>query len=55
MFLLCKKLLNVKEKKKGTSKTSMRLWPKGKKSFTCFDTVYGEGIFEKVKLHAEYT
>lgn len=24
-------------------------------SLTCFDKVYGEGIFEKVKLHAEYT
>lgn len=26
-----------------------------KHSLTCFDKVYGEGIFEKVKLHAEYT
>lgn len=26
-----------------------------KNSLTCFDKVYGEGIFEKVKLHAEYT
>lgn len=61
VFLLCKKLLNMKKKGGGEKKRKRILrfqWdcdPKKKKLFTCFDTVYGEGIFEKVKLHAEYT
>ena len=61
VFLLCKKLLNMKKKRGGEKKRKRILrfqWdcdPKKKKLFTCFDTVYGEGIFEKVKLHAEYT
>lgn len=39
---------------KGNSKISLRSRPRDI-SLTCFDKVYGEGIFEKVKLHAEYT
>lgn len=55
----CEKLLNVKNKRTKQNENSMIsemiMAQSSEIFFTCFDKVYGEGIFEKVKLHAEYT